>query len=76
MLALTPLLTHAKVGIKYLNGFDMHLIPVKGMQVKRDNNFESTFLKLIYYSYGYKPIGQVHVSWYPMKISIKITPVS
>ena len=34
---------------------------------------ELVFLKLINYSYGYKPIGvphfgQVHVSWHPMKI--------
>ena len=42
ILALTPLLTNAKGGIKYLNGFDMHLIPVNG-KVKHDNNFDSTF---------------------------------
>ena len=39
------LLTYAKGGIKYLNGFDMHLIPVKG-KVKHDNNFDSTFTRL------------------------------
>ena len=38
-------------------------------------------LKLINYSYGYKPIevphfGQLDVSWFPLKIYIKITPVS
>ena len=42
ILALTPLLTYAKGGINYLNGFDMHLIPGKA-KVKRDNNFDSTF---------------------------------
>ena len=42
ILALTPLLMYAKGGIKYLNGFDMHFIPVKG-KVKHDNNFDSTF---------------------------------
>ena len=42
ILALTPLLTYAKEGIKYLNRFDMHLIPVK-VKVKHDNYFDSTF---------------------------------
>ena len=36
-------------------------------------NFAFVILKLINYSYGYKPIGvphfgQLDVSWYPMKI--------
>ena len=40
--------------------------------------FDWLLLKLINYSYGYKPIGvphfdQLDVSWYPMKIYIKIT---
>ena len=43
--------------------------------------FSSTYSQPITYSYGYEPIGvphfgQVHVSWYPMKILIKIAPVS
>ena len=41
-LSLTPLLMYAKEGIKYPNGFDMHMIPVKG-NFKHDNNFDSTF---------------------------------
>ena len=42
ILALAPLLTYAKGEIKYLNGLDMHLIPVKD-KVKHDNNFDFTF---------------------------------
>ena len=42
ILALTPLFTYAKGGVKSLNGFDMHLIPVNG-KVKHDNHFDSTF---------------------------------
>jgi len=39
---LTPPLTLVKGGIKYLDVFAMHLIPVKG-EVKHVNNFDSSF---------------------------------
>ena len=42
ILTLTPPLTHVKGGIKYLNGFALHLIPVKG-EVKHVNTFVSSF---------------------------------
>ena len=42
ILPLTPPLTLVKGGIKYLDVFAMHLIPVKG-EVKHLNNFDSSF---------------------------------
>ena len=42
ILTLTPPLTDVKGGIKYLHGFAMYLIPVKG-EVKNANNFDSSF---------------------------------
>ena len=42
ILNLTPPLTLVKRGIKYLDAFAMHLIPVKG-QVKHLNNFDTSF---------------------------------
>jgi len=42
ILTLTPSLTLVKGGIKYLDVFAMHLIPVKG-EVKHLNSFDSNF---------------------------------
>ena len=62
-----------ETGVKAVLFFKYPVFALLSNVIGLEIGFFLTILKLINYSYGYKPIGvphfgQVHVSWYPMKI--------